>query len=287
MAVRTRDNPLPGNAQWFDSSLDSVWSQYLIPQTQPRSGPLLRSLLVRLSLRQICLGVTLLGIFASSSIALGINILMHRTSQDFWISMLTSAGIPALIAPPITWLAMRLLLETEAARRVAERMAVTDPLTSTFNRRHFFVVGERRFTQSKHLQQQLAVLLLDVDDFKAVNDQHGHAVGDRVLVDVAQACMACMRESDLLARFGGEEFVALLPATDLVHALQLAERVCAGVAGLQVVVDGGAPIRPTVSIGVAMLATASVSFDSLLAQADVAMYSAKRSGKNRVAASVA
>ena len=246
----------------------------------------MRSLLLRLSLWQICLGVAVLGVFASSGIALVVNILVHRASHDFWISMLLSAGIPALISPPITWLAMQLLLQTEAARRVAERMAMTDPLTSTFNRRHFFVVGERRFTQSKHLQQQLAVVLLDVDDFKAVNDQHGHAVGDRVLVDVAQACMACMRDSDLLARYGGEEFVALLPATDWALALQVAERVRASVAGLQVAVDSGAPIRPTVSIGVAMLAAASASFDSLLAQADVAMYSAKRSGKNRVVASV-
>jgi len=287
MAVRPRDNPLPGNAQWFDSSLDSVWGHPLIAQPKARFGTSLRAFLVRLRLWQICLGVTALGILASSSIALGVNILMHRPSPNFLLSMLMSVGIPALISPPVTWLAMRLLLETEAARRVAERLAVTDPLTSTFNRRHFFVVGEQRFTQSRHLQQQLAVVLLDVDDFKAVNDQHGHAVGDRVLVDVAQACMACMRESDLLARYGGEEFVALLPATDWAHALQVAERVRSSVANLRIVVDGAAPIRPTVSIGVAVLAKASVSFDSLLAQADVAMYSAKRSGKNRVAGSAA
>ena len=287
MTVPPRDNLMPGNAQWFDSSLDSVWSQHLIPQSQLPSRAPLRTLLVRLSLWQICLGVTVLGVFSSSSIALAVNILMHRTSQDFWFSLLMSAGIPAVISPPITWLAMRLLLEAEAARRVAERMAVTDSLTGTFNRRHFFVAGERRFTDSMRQQQQLAVLLLDVDDFKAVNDQHGHAVGDRVLVDVAQACMECMRESDLLARYGGEEFVALLPATDKAHALQVAERVRTSVASLRVVANGGATIRPTVSIGVAMLAAASASFDDLLAQADVAMYSAKRSGKNRVAASVA
>ena len=281
-----RDNPLPGNAQWFDSSLDSAWGQHLIPQTQPPARASLRTLLVRLGLWQICLGVTVLGIFSSSGIALAVNILMHRTSRDFWFSLLMSAGIPAVISPPITWLAMRLLLETEAARRVAERLAVTDSLTGTFNRRHFFVAGEQRFTDSKRQEQQLAVLLLDVDDFKAVNDQHGHAVGDRVLIDVAQACMECMRESDLLARYGGEEFVALLPATDQAHALQVAERMRIRVAGLRVVGDSGAPIRPTVSIGVAMLGAASASFDDLLAQADFAMYSAKRSGKNRVAVGV-
>ena len=287
MTGAPQDKPLQGNAQWFDSSLDSVWGHHLIAQPKARFGASLRPFLVRMGLWQICLGITGLGVLASSGIALAANILMHRTSQDFWISLLMSAGIPALISPPVTWLTMRLLLETEAARRVAERIAVTDPLTSTFNRRHFFVVGERRFIQSKHLQQQLAVLLLDVDDFKAVNDQHGHAVGDRVLVDVAQACMACMRESDLLARYGGEEFVALLPATDWAHALQVAERVRSSVGNLRIIVDNAAPIRPTVSIGVAVLANASVSFDSLLAQADVAMYSAKRGGKNRVAGSVA
>lgn len=274
---------MPGNAPWFDSSLDSVWNQPSIHRIPVRSGSSLRSRLVRVGLWQICLGVTLLGILTSSGIALAVNVLMHRTSQIVWVSLLMSAGIPALISPPITWLAMRLLLEAEAARRVAERMAVTDPLTGTFNRRQFFVAGERRFVQSKRLHQQLAVLLLDVDDFKAVNDQHGHAVGDRVLVEVAQACMECMRESDLLARYGGEEFVVLLPATDQAYALQVAERVRASVAGLRVVVDSAAPIRPTVSIGVAVLAAASTSFDGLLAQADIAMYRAKRSGKNCVA----
>ena len=287
MTTPPRDNPLPGHTPWFDSSLDAPWSRHQIAHIHTHFGASLRSLLVRLGLWQICLGVTALGIFASSSIALGVNILTHRPSQNFMLSMLMSAGIPALISPPITWLVMRLLLETDAARRIAERMAVTDPLTGTFNRRHFFVVGERRFTHSKRRRQELSVLLLDVDDFKAVNDQHGHAVGDRVLIDVAQACMECMRESDLLARYGGEEFVALLPATDQAHALQVAERMRIRVASLRVVGDSGAPIRLTVSIGVAMLGVASASFDDLLAQADVAMYSAKRSGKNRVAAGVA
>ncbi|MBC7734160.1 MAG: GGDEF domain-containing protein [Bacteriovorax sp.] len=162
---------------------------------------------------------------ASTSISLVINALLHRSPNDFWISMVTSAGIPALIAPPVTWLAMRLLIEADDARRAAESMAVTDALTGAFNRRHFFVAGERRFAHARRLHEPASLLLLDVDDFKAVNDLHGHALGDRVLIAVAQACMACMRESDLLARYGGEEFVALLPATDLTHALQVAERI--------------------------------------------------------------
>ena len=241
-----------------------------------------RAWMVRARPWQVCAGLTLFGMTASTSIALVINALLHRSPHDFWISMVTSAGIPALIAPPVTWLAMRLLIEADDARRAAESMAVTDALTGAFNRRHFFIAGERRFAHARRLHEPASLLLLDVDDFKAVNDLHGHALGDRVLIAVAQACMACMRESDLLARYGGEEFVALLPATDLTHALQVAERIRAAVAGLQFSTDAGASVRPTVSVGVAMLTTESTTFDGLLAQADNAMYRAKRSGKNRV-----
>jgi len=144
----------------------------------------------------------------------------------------------------VTWLAMRLLIEAKKARRTAESMAVTDALTGAFNRRHFFIAGERRFAHSRRLHEPASVLLLDVDDFKAVNDLHGHALGDRVLIAVGQACMACMRESDLLARYGGEEFVALLPATARTHGLQVAERIRAAVAGLQFSTDAGGSVRP-------------------------------------------
>jgi diguanylate cyclase (GGDEF)-like protein len=257
-----------------------MWSTH--PVAPAGSTPTLRALMLRLGLRLTCTAFTLLGILVSLSLALVINLFAHRTPHDFWISLLTSVTIPALIAPPVTWLMMRLLLEAESARRSAERLAVTDPLTGAFNRRHFFVVGERRFAHARQLQEQVSLLLLDVDDFKAVNDQHGHAVGDRVLIAVAQACMACMRATDLLARYGGEEFVALLPGADMAYALQVAERVRTGVAGLQVLADNGATVRPTVSVGVAMLAAAPTSFDGLLAQADGAMYNAKRAGKNRV-----
>ncbi len=238
--------------------------------------------MLRRGLWPVYVGLTLFSMAASTSISLVINALLHRSPNDFWISMVTSAGIPALITPPVTWLAMRLLIEAEDARRAAESMAATDALTGAFNRRHFFITGERRFAHARRLREPASLLLLDVDDFKADNDLHGHALGDRVLIAVAQACMACMRESDMLARYGGEEFVALLPATDLTHALQVAERIRAAVADLQFSTAAGASVRPTVSVGVAMLTTESTTFDGLLAQADSAMYRAKLSGKNRV-----
>ncbi len=247
----------------------------------------LRAMVLRFGRWKTCVAVTLLGVLASLLASLVINLLIHRPVHELWVSLLMSAGIPLLIAPPVTWLVISLLQDAERARRAAEWLSVTDPLTGAFNRRHFFVVGERRVAQSRQAREHICVLLLDVDDFKSINDQHGHAAGDRVLIEVAQACKASLRDADLLARYGGEEFVALLPATDLPEALQVAERVRTSVADARVTTDRGALVRPTISVGVALLSAGPASFDGLLAEADAAMYSAKRSGKNRVGANPA
>lgn len=263
-----------------DLWLDTAWGN----QPAPRHGLFrrLRAGVLRIGLVWTCIVVTLLGVAASLTVSLLINLLIHRSAHDLGVSLLMSGLIPLLVGPPLTWLVMSLLGDAEIARRAAEWLAVTDALTGTFNRRHFFVTGELWFTSAREARQQLCVLLLDVDDFKAINDRHGHAAGDRVLVAVAQACKASLRDADLLARYGGEEFVALLPSTDIGKALQIAERVRATVAGTDVNADNGATVRPTVSVGVAVLTAVPVSFDALLAQADLAMYGAKRDGKNRV-----
>jgi diguanylate cyclase (GGDEF)-like protein len=269
---------------WADTwALDS-WAESDPNADRSVSRRFLRAMVLRFGRWKTCVAVTLIGMLASLAMSLVINLLIGRSAHELWVSLLMSAGIPALIAPPVTWLVISLLQDAERARRAAEWLAVTDPLTGAFNRRHFFVVGERRFAHSRQALEPVCVLLLDVDNFKSINDQHGHATGDRVLIEVARACKVSLRDADLLARYGGEEFVALLPATDLPEALQVAERVRTSVADTQVATDGGAVVRPTVSVGVAMLAAGLVSFDGLLAQADAAMYDAKRSGKNRVGA---
>ena len=273
--------------EWADTWALDAWAEHDPSADRSERKRFLRAMVLRFGRAKACVVVTLIGMLASLAASLLINLLIGRSAHELWVSLLMSAGIPALIAPPVTWLVISLLQDAERARRAAEWLSVTDPLTGAFNRRHFFVVGERRFAQSVRAREHICVLLLDVDDFKAINDQHGHAAGDRVLIDVALACKTSLRQADLLARYGGEEFVALLPATDLALALQVAERMRTSVADTRVVTDTGATVRPTVSVGVAMLAAAPVSFDSLLAQADAAMYGAKRSGKNRVGASMA
>ena len=270
--------------EWADTWELDAWAEHDPNADRSVHKRFLRAMVLRFGRWKACVVVTLIGVLASLAASLVINLLIHRSSHEFWVSLLMSAGIPALIVPPVTWLVVSLLQDAERARRAAEWLSVTDPLTGAFNRRHFFVVGERHLAQSVRAREPICVLLLDVDDFKAINDQHGHATGDRVLIEVALACKNSLRGVDLLARYGGEEFVALLPATDLTLALQVAERVRTSVADTRVTTVAGATVRPTVSVGVAMLAAVPVSFDSLLAQADAAMYEAKRSGKNRVGA---
>jgi diguanylate cyclase (GGDEF)-like protein len=227
----------------------------------------------------------LLSVLVSVGIVLAVSFVAAPASPtEFWARVILSAAIPALIAPPVVGVIAHLLFEAEAARQTAERLAVTDALTGAFNRRHFFECGEREFGRSLRSRQPLCVLLFDVDDFKSVNDRHGHATGDRVLVEVARVCQLCMRDYDLLARYGGEEFVALLPATDLAQAMRVAERVRAAVEAATVTNDGGQSIGITVSIGVAQVRAPSASFDGLLAEADASMYCAKRAGKNQVVA---
>jgi diguanylate cyclase (GGDEF)-like protein len=270
--------------EWADTWALDTWAESDPSADRSVHKRFLRAMVLRFGRWKACVVVTLIGMLASLAVSLVINLLIHRSSHELWVSLLMSAGIPALIAPPVTWLVISLLQDAERARRAAEWLSVTDPLTGAFNRRHFFVVGERRFAHALLAHEPVCVLLLDVDNFKAINDAHGHAAGDRVLIEVARACKASLRDADLLARYGGEEFVALLPATDLPQALLVAERVRASVAESYVVTDAGAAVQPTVSVGVAMLAGALRSFDGLLAQADSAMYEAKRGGKNRVGA---
>lgn len=245
----------------------------------------LRKRLLRIGVTNAVLTITLAACGLSVGVTLAIFAVFPPPAAQLPISLGFSVLIPLLAAPPIGWIIVRLMFEAEAARRVAERLAVTDPLTQVFNRRHFFAVGERGFARVKGAGQALSVLLLDIDNFKSVNDQHGHAVGDQVLKAVAQTCRDGLRGKELLARFGGEEFVVLLPETALVTAAEVAERLRRSVEMLAVAGEGDAVIRPTVSIGVATASAAADSLgslDQLLAVADQAMYLAKRSGRNRV-----
>jgi diguanylate cyclase (GGDEF)-like protein len=190
--------------------------------------------------------------------------------------------VPTLVAGPVAIVLLTLLEELNRARALAQTLANTDALTGALNRRCFMERGHQAVGRAGSSTSSTSVLLMDIDDFKQINDRYGHSTGDAVLQMFAAECVAQLRPQDLLARWGGEEFVALLPATAAADALQLADRLRQAIAEARVAGADGEPMGVTVSIGVACSDEQTVFLDDLLLRADEAMYEAKRSGKNTV-----
>jgi diguanylate cyclase (GGDEF)-like protein len=164
-------------------------------------------------------------------------------------------------------------------------LASTDSLTNLYNYRHFFQIATREFRSSLRYQRQLTILMLDVDYFKQINDTFGHPDGDKVLMMVAQTIAAKLRDIDLLARYGGDEFIIMLPQTGAEHALPVAERILETVADLRIEGDKG-PLSVTLSIGMAEMwrEPSDECVDSIVKRADKALYVAKAEGRNRITA---
>ena len=173
-------------------------------------------------------------------------------------------------------------IENVGLHETVERQAVTDELTGLFNRRRFQEAMATEVERSKRFGQPVGLVLLDLDDFKAVNDTYGHQQGDLVLREVARVLRETSREIDEPARYGGEELAVVLPGTDLEGAYNLAERVRAGIEELALpLLDGDGALRVTASFGVATLPGSADDMRELVAAADEALYRAKRAGKNR------
>jgi diguanylate cyclase (GGDEF)-like protein len=173
-------------------------------------------------------------------------------------------------------------IENVGLHETVERQAVTDELTGLFNRRRFQEAMATEVERSKRFGQPVGLVLLDLDDFKAVNDTYGHQQGDLVLREVARVLRETSREIDEPARYGGEELAVVLPGTDLEGAYNLAERVRAGIEELALpLLDGEGALRVTASFGVATLPGSADDMRELVAAADEALYRAKRAGKNR------
>lgn len=173
-----------------------------------------------------------------------------------------------------------LLMHKERADEETARLATTDPLTGVFNRRTFIELAEQELARARRSTVPLALMMLDLDHFKRVNDTYGHLVGDQVLVSFTRLIRECVRRGDLVVRYGGEEFCVLLPGTPLAAAHALAERIRATTAARMLT---ALPFRITVSIGLtASAGGAQVGIDDLLARADEALYRAKDAGRNCV-----
>ena len=165
----------------------------------------------------------------------------------------------------------------------AKILSETDELTGIFNMRGFVVLANRLFAQAQRYERSASFLMVDSDNLKQVNDQHGHESGNGLLKHLVKAMQAQLRFTDVAARYGGDEFVVMLPDTPLRGALEVAERIRLAIEETPFAAEAGR-VPCTVSIGVASYPEDGRSMDALLARADRALYLAKEGGRNRVAA---
>jgi diguanylate cyclase (GGDEF)-like protein len=171
-----------------------------------------------------------------------------------------------------------LMLANERLRATLEYIAAHDELSGAYSRGTFIELLRSEVARSQRHRRPLALLMLDLDNFKLINDRFGHPIGDQVIVDFARRSNALLRQDDFLGRYGGEEFIALLPETTLEEACAVAERIRANIAASA---GAGLPLY-TVSIGVAAAAYGEMTGETLLLLADKELYLAKQNGRNRV-----
>ncbi|GLR64244.1 sensor domain-containing diguanylate cyclase [Marinospirillum insulare] len=230
--------------------------------------------------------------FANTSWKLVIFIPREKINQRTFLYQPFGRALTALILVLVAVLsffgASFLVQQKNAAQKekqtrlILEKQANIDALTGINNRRSFYELAEKELKQAKRKNTPLAVLMLDADHFKKVNDTYGHAIGDLVLKYLANSIKTTLRDVDLSGRVGGEEFAVLLPQTPLQEALEIAERLRKALEACQVPLPEGDSISFTVSIGLAMLTIQEEQFDQLMNKADLALYQAKSQGRNRV-----
>jgi diguanylate cyclase (GGDEF)-like protein len=197
--------------------------------------------------------------------------------ESVWLTVLSFEGLLLTISIAFIFLAMA----KERVEYCHKTAALIDPLTGVSNRRAFMQDGETQLQRRTADPRPTAVMLLDLDNFKSINDRFGHAIGDRVLEIFADVSSGCLRRIDLFGRLGGEEFAALLRDTARERALAVAEQIRTSFAEATREIDGR-PVGATVSIGVVISHDAVLDLSALLAQADQALYRAKDAGRNRV-----
>jgi diguanylate cyclase (GGDEF)-like protein len=181
----------------------------------------------------------------------------------------------------LVYVAMFIAREQRSARDAAIRLSTIDPLTGLFNRAFFFAAIEREMARSARSGRGFCLLMMDLDGLKDINDRLGHFHGDRVLRAVSEVIESGVRRIDTAARYGGDEFVVLLPETDPTGGFVLAEKIRLGVRAMPIELPGGGP-RPSLSVGVVSYPSDGRTVDELMISADGAMYASKRAGKDRV-----
>ena len=205
-------------------------------------------------------------------------------SKTDWVLVGEISGAVAIIALLLLWHNRKLktvVYELQKTKEMLQNQANTDPLTGLFNRRYFIKRSTNEFIRSKHYAVNMSLLMIDVDFFKPVNDTYGHAVGDAVLIRIAENLQASVRQNDILSRIGGEEFAIVLPHTSIAEGAQeVAERIRRSQSEMVIKGDWPGEIKVTLSIGMTEICASDEEFKMLLSRADNALYQAKNAGRN-------
>jgi diguanylate cyclase (GGDEF)-like protein len=246
------------------------------------ASPLLNTYLLPVIASALTLGkVTTLveiGLIAACYLFLGGGVSTEQLLSLPFYGALTAQLAPVLLVAYVTTM---FSADIRYGLSRAKLMAETDELTGLYNKRGFAIAANRLFAQAQRYKRPATIMMIDSDNLKPVNDTHGHEAGDRLLKVLARCVQAELRYTDIPARFGGDEFVVMLPETPMKGALDVAERIRDAIAGSPISVNGDR-IACTVSIGVASYPEDGGSIDAVTARADRAMYVAKQSGRNRV-----
>lgn len=246
------------------------------------ASPLLNTYLLPVIVSALTLGkvTTLLqvGLIAACSLFLG-----SAVSAEQLVSLAFYGGLVVQLVPVVlvAYVTTMFSADIRYGLNQAKLLAGTDELTGVFNKRGFAISASRLFAQAQRYKRPATILMIDSDNLKAVNDRHGHAAGDRLLKTLARCIQAELRYTDVPGRFGGDEFIVLLPETPAIGAMDVAERIRDAFASSPVNVDG-TRVECTVSIGVASYPEDGGSIDAVTARADRAMYQGKQQGRNRV-----
>lgn len=206
----------------------------------------------------------------------------HRRSDGMIINVEISINAVDIDGDRFLFCASRDITERKLLQKELERQAHLDSLTTLNNRGYFMLLSEQELARAVRYASELTLLMLDIDNFKKINDTYGHKCGDIVLQKLAEIFQKSLREVDIIGRLGGEEFAILLPETGRNHAFEIAERLRTNIANTEIEILDNQSIKFTVSIGVAALNPNVHKLDDLLIMADKALYDAKNSGRNLV-----
>ena len=237
-----------------------------------------RTILRRYGITAITIAMTLISILLSLGITWSVNALLNGGPLGEGLAIAILA--PLFIAPLMSLQILRLLSKLDEAERKLQVLSHTDELTQTYNRRYFMQYADQELKRAQRSGEPFSIAILDLDNFKQINDQWGHLAGDQVLRELTRMFTEHIRQADVFARYGGDEFIFLFPQTNRRQIQVWADRIYAKFAGRSIQLEG-LEIQPLFSVGIAVFESSMSDLDELLKQADDSLYQAKRKGGNQ------